>query len=98
MRWFNDLQRISTSPENAIKFRTTFSQLDVRALVPRVTTPTLVLHARHDALESFEEGRELTALIPGARFVPLESKNHTLLESEPAWSRFLAEVHRFSIG
>ena len=32
---------------------------------------------------------------PGARFVPLESRNHILLEGEPAWGRFLAEVRDF---
>ena len=39
--------------------------------------------------------RRLAALIPDARFVPLASKNHILLEDEPAWQRFLAEVHAF---
>jgi pimeloyl-ACP methyl ester carboxylesterase/transcriptional regulator with XRE-family HTH domain len=98
MHWFNDLQRMSTSPANAAKFRTAFSQLDVRDLATRVTTPTLVLHTRDDAAEPFEEGRRLAALIPGARFIPLEGKNHLLLESEPAWQRFLAEVDRFLGG
>ena len=40
-------------------------------------------------------GRQLAALIPGARFVPLESRNHVLLETEPAWSRFRDEVRAF---
>jgi pimeloyl-ACP methyl ester carboxylesterase len=43
----------------------------------------------------FETGRQLAAHIPGARFVPLESRNHVLLETEPAWSRFLEEVRAF---
>ena len=60
-----------------------------------MTAPTLVLHGRADAGVPFEEGRLLAALIPGARFVPLDSPNHILLESEPAWTRFLAEVHAF---
>ncbi|MGK7370142.1 MAG: LuxR C-terminal-related transcriptional regulator, partial [Candidatus Halalkalibacterium sp. M3_1C_030] len=62
---------------------------------PRIKVPTLVLHARNDAAIPFEEGRLLATLIPGARFVPLNSKNHILLEEEPAWDRFLAEVHTF---
>ena len=95
MRWFNDLQRMSTSPENAVRFQQVFSEIDVRHLAPRVTAPTLVLHAREDAAVAFDEGRLLAALIPGARFVPLESKNHILLEHEPAWQRFLAEVYAF---
>ena len=37
----------------------------------------------------------IAALIPGARFVPLESDNHVLLETEPAWPLFLSEVRGF---
>jgi pimeloyl-ACP methyl ester carboxylesterase len=55
----------------------------------------VVLHARGDAMVPFETGRQLAALIPGARFVPLESRNHLLLETEPAWGRFLEEVRAF---
>jgi DNA-binding NarL/FixJ family response regulator len=53
------------------------------------------LHGRDDAGIPFEEGRTLAALIPDARFVPLDSRNHILLENEPAWQRFLAEVSAF---
>lgn len=95
MRSFNDLQRMSTSPELAAKFWIEFGNIDVLDLLPRVTVPTLVLHSRHDAIVTFEAGRQLAALIPGARFVPLESKNHILLEKEAAWPRFLSEVRRF---
>jgi class 3 adenylate cyclase len=95
MRWFNDLARVSTSPENAIRLMTEMSQIDVVDLLPQVTAPTLVLHAQHDAGVPFEWGRELAASIPGARFVSLESRNHFLLECDPAWKTFLTEVRRF---
>jgi class 3 adenylate cyclase/pimeloyl-ACP methyl ester carboxylesterase len=95
MHSFNDLQRMSTSPQLAAKFWIEFGNLDVLDLLPRVTVPTLVLHSRHDAMVPFQFGRQLAASIPGARFVPLESKNHILLENEAAWPRFLAEIHRF---
>jgi pimeloyl-ACP methyl ester carboxylesterase/DNA-binding CsgD family transcriptional regulator len=95
VRWFNDLERVSTSPDNAIRFMTAFYDIDVAALAPMVSVPTLVLHAREDAMVPFEEGRRLAALIPHARFVPLESKNHVLLQTEPAWEQFLAEVGSF---
>jgi DNA-binding NarL/FixJ family response regulator len=72
-----------------------FYDIDVIDLAPQITIPTLVLHARDDAMVAFEEGRQLAAMIPDARFVPLESKNHLLLESEPAWQRFLDEVLDF---
>jgi DNA-binding NarL/FixJ family response regulator len=72
-----------------------FYEIDVRDLAQQVTAPALVLHSRSDAAIPFEEGRLLAALIPDARFVPLNSRNHILLEEEPAWDRFLAEVHAF---
>ena len=95
IHWFNDLQRISTSPEVAVKIVMADWSDDLTDLACQVTVPTLVLHAREDAVVPFEEGRSLAALILGAQFVPLESKNHVLLESEPAWRRFLSELHRF---
>jgi pimeloyl-ACP methyl ester carboxylesterase/DNA-binding CsgD family transcriptional regulator len=93
--WLNELARISTTPENAAAMERAFYQIDVTDLARQVTAPTLVLHSRDDAGIPFEEGRLLAALIPGARFVPLDSKNHILLAEEPAWSRFLAEIHAF---
>jgi TolB-like protein/pimeloyl-ACP methyl ester carboxylesterase len=95
IQWFNDLQRMTASPENAARIRNTFGEIDVRTLLPQVRTPTLVLHARHDAIAPFEQGRELGMSIPGARFIALEGRNHLLLEHEPAWPRFLEEVRRF---
>ena len=95
MAWLNDLQRISTSPELAAAMQAASFSLDVTNLARQITAPTLVLHAEHDALVPFDEGRYLAAAIPGARFVPLPGENHVLLEDEPAWPRFLAEVHRF---
>jgi len=95
MRWFNDLQRMSTSPENAVRLHREFGQIDVAGLLPAVTVPTLVLHVRGDGVVPFEQGRLLAASIPGARFVALEGRNHLLLSGEPAWQSFVAEVRRF---
>ena len=53
------------------------------------------MHAREDAMVPFAEGRLIAALIPGARFVPLEGRNHILLADEPAWGEFLAAVDDF---
>jgi pimeloyl-ACP methyl ester carboxylesterase/DNA-binding winged helix-turn-helix (wHTH) protein len=95
MRWFSDLQRITTSPRTGARLLDTAATLDVTALAPRVRVPTLVLHATGDGVATFGEGRKLAALIPGARFVPLEGRNHVLLESEPAWPRFVEQVRSF---
>jgi pimeloyl-ACP methyl ester carboxylesterase/DNA-binding winged helix-turn-helix (wHTH) protein len=97
-RWFNDLQRASTSAENAVRFMEAFDQIDVRDIVGQVAAPTLVLHARGDMRVPFEEGRLLASAIPGARFVALDGRNHILLAGEPAWPAFLAEVRSFLGG
>jgi pimeloyl-ACP methyl ester carboxylesterase/DNA-binding CsgD family transcriptional regulator len=95
VRWFNDLMRISTSPENAVRFRRINSRHDVSDLSRTLNVPTLVLHALDDAVVPFEEGRLLATLIPRAQFVPLDGRNHVLLEDEPAWSQFLAAMRGF---
>ncbi len=95
MHWFNELQRVSATPESAARMCDAFHLLDVRDLVPRLDLPTLVLHGTGDLRIPFNEGRLLASTIPGAGFVPLESRNHLLLESEPAWPRFLREVRTF---
>jgi pimeloyl-ACP methyl ester carboxylesterase len=93
--WFNELQRVSATPENAARMLESFDRIDVRALAPQVQVPTLVLHAKGDLRVPFAEGRLIATSIPGARFVPLESRNHLLLESEPAWTRFLETVRDY---
>jgi DNA-binding winged helix-turn-helix (wHTH) protein/pimeloyl-ACP methyl ester carboxylesterase len=95
MEWFNDLQRVSTSPEMAARLMDAFSRLDVRPLLSEVKVPTLVLHSQQDGVVPFDEGRTLAAGIPGSRFVPLPSRNHLLLEHEPAWATFLRELGAF---
>jgi pimeloyl-ACP methyl ester carboxylesterase len=93
--WFNELQRVSATPENAARMLEAFDRIDVRALAPQVQVPTLVLHGKGDLRVPFVEGRLIATSIPGARFVPLESRNHLLLESEPAWPQFLQAVRDF---
>lgn len=95
MRWFDELQRLSASPENAVKTSIVSNNIDILDRLPQVTVPTLVLHARGDALVPFEEGQQLASLIPNHFFVPLDSKNHLLLETEPAWPTFLKAVRGF---
>jgi pimeloyl-ACP methyl ester carboxylesterase/DNA-binding CsgD family transcriptional regulator len=93
--WLNNLQRLSTSPEIAARLTATSFSIDVSQLAARVAAPTLVFHVQKDAVVSFEEGRQLARLIPGARFVPLPGENHILLADEPAWPRFLTNVRSF---
>jgi pimeloyl-ACP methyl ester carboxylesterase len=95
MRWFNDLQRKTTSPENAMRIRTAQDNIDISDLLPQVKVPTLVLHCRDEAAAPFEEGRRMAAGIPGARFIALEGRNHLILEDDPGWGRFVREIKDF---
>ena len=93
--WFNELQLISMSPDEAVRYRIATGDFDVTALLAQVSVPTLVMHARDDAVVPFDQGRRLAAGVPGARFVPLASRNHLILEDEPAFPRFLEEMRGF---
>jgi class 3 adenylate cyclase/pimeloyl-ACP methyl ester carboxylesterase len=93
--WFNELQRVSATPADAVRNLVANGEVDVTALLPKVSVPTLVMHARQETRVPFESGRRMAAGIPGARFVPLESRNHIILEDEPAFPRFLEEIKSF---
>jgi len=93
--WYNEMQRITTSAENAVALQRVFGTIDVRDLLGRVTTPTLVGHSTRDAVVPFESGRALAARIPGAKFIAIESPNHLLLETDPGWPKYARVVEEF---
>ena len=93
--WFNELQRVSTSPENAAEVQNTLAYIDVLHRLPEITAPTLVLHAVGDRRVPYEQGRQISSLIAGAKLVDLDSNNHLLIESEPAWKTCQAAVREF---
>jgi pimeloyl-ACP methyl ester carboxylesterase/DNA-binding winged helix-turn-helix (wHTH) protein len=97
-RSFDELQRRSTSPDNAWRFVDEFANIDVTDLAPKLTVPTLIVCARREPDNRFEQSRLLAALIPNSRLVPLDSSNHLLPERDPAWKHFLAEIDRFLPG
>ena len=92
---FNDMMPLTASAKTAAQIVHANRGIDARAEAARVKCPTLVLHARGDLSIPFEEGRLIGSLIPGARFVSLETRNHLMLESEPAWRDFLAAMDDF---
>ena len=94
-RWYSDLRRMSASAENAARIMMACDDIDVRSLLCSVAVPTIVFHSDRDRAVPIEEGRILAAEIPNARFVPLSSANHLLLEEEPAWGKFLEELAAF---
>ena len=95
MRWFDDLQRMSTSPANAVASRIARQQVDINADLPRITAPTIVLQSIGDQSMTFDNAVSVSSLIPNARLVPLDSRNHILLADEPAWRIFIEEAAAF---
>jgi pimeloyl-ACP methyl ester carboxylesterase/DNA-binding CsgD family transcriptional regulator len=95
IRSYNDLIRQSSTPTNVLNLLRSYWEGDAQEIVPQIRCPTLVLQSRQDAVIPFEEGRSIASLIPGARFVPLESRNHILLRHEPAWQQFVEALDEF---
>jgi pimeloyl-ACP methyl ester carboxylesterase/DNA-binding winged helix-turn-helix (wHTH) protein len=98
IKWLVDLQRVTTSPENAARIRNACDEIDVVDLLPKVQAPTLVIHCRHDNVAPMEQGLLMARSIPNARFVTLESDNHVVLAGEPAWPRLVSEIDTFLNG
>ncbi|MDX6276758.1 MAG: hypothetical protein QOJ72_886 [Nocardioidaceae bacterium] len=69
-------QRAASSAETAVELLTLAYELDVRAALPRVKAPTLVLHRTGDRAAPIAGGRELAGAIPDAEFVELEGRSH----------------------
>ena len=95
LEWFNNLCLKTATGENAATLFASRAQIDVLDLLPQVRVPTLVLHAREDGAVPLSQGQLLAAHIPNAEFVELDSRNHILLEHEPAWQRFCDAVLTF---
>lgn len=92
---FNEIQRLSVSPQGAARLFRAVHAIDVREQAKQLTVPTLVMHSRDEEGVPLEYGREIASSIPNARFVALNSRNHIILEHEPAYRQFFDETVRF---
>jgi pimeloyl-ACP methyl ester carboxylesterase/DNA-binding winged helix-turn-helix (wHTH) protein len=92
---FDQLQRRTTSGENAVRFLEEFGRIDVRDAAREVSCPTLIMHSRDDHRVPMRFGEELAVLIPNSRLVTLSSNNHLLTATEPAWQVFRSELDAF---
>ena len=90
-----ELQRMAMTGDTAVRLRLACADIDIVDLLAKVSTPTLILHSRHDNAVPFEEGRRLASGIPNAKFVALESENHVPMPGEPAWPTFIGEIEAF---
>ena len=95
---FNQLQRVSCTPQRAVTLLRRIAEFDATADLPRVRCPTLVLHSPRDSRVPFAEGRLIAASIPGARLEPFDSPNHTPLADEPAYEVVQSAIDDFLHG
>jgi len=89
------MQRESASPETAVRLRMLVDRFMVRDLLPKITTPTLVVHSRGDVIHPIDQGRILASEIPGARFVMLDSNNHIPIPQDPEWKKLMQVIEQF---
>jgi class 3 adenylate cyclase len=73
---FTEFQRVAARGEAAARWLEAFVDVDTTSLLKDIQVPTLVVHRRHDRAVPFRAGREMAALIPGARLEPLEGDIH----------------------
>lgn len=92
---FDQLQRVSASPEMAYRLREAFGHIDVVELCRQVERPTLVMHVANDGVVPFAEGVLLGSAIPNAQFVALPGNSHMLLAGRPEFASFFAELGSF---
>jgi pimeloyl-ACP methyl ester carboxylesterase/DNA-binding CsgD family transcriptional regulator len=95
LKAYNDLLRQVTTPDVGVRLLKSFWEADFSNIISQVQCPTLVLHSRYDSVIPFDEGRKVAALIPGSRFVPIESRNHLLVSTEPGWPKLAAVLREF---
>jgi pimeloyl-ACP methyl ester carboxylesterase len=94
-RGLGTLERMSASPGMARATMEAVFQFDVRPILPTITAPTLVIHARDDLIP-VQGGRYLADHIPGARILEVDGKDHVPWLADP--DRITTEIQEFLTG
>lgn len=88
----------SISKDVELALRDAINTVDNGAILPAVVSPTLIVHARDDAVHPISEARKLAAGIPNSQLLVLETANHLQIPSNPTWTYFLQVFRNFVIG
>lgn len=94
--WWATNLRLGASPGAALALARTNTQIDIRAILPTINVPTLVLHRRGDRDANIEEGRYIARHIPNARFVELDGDDHLMWVGDS--DAVLGEIEAFLTG
>jgi class 3 adenylate cyclase/pimeloyl-ACP methyl ester carboxylesterase len=95
MRQLGMIERMCASPGMARAAVEAGFRIDVRPILPTISSPTLVIHTRDDPVP-VQAGRYLADHIPGARWLEVEGVASVPWSSEPA--RILTEIEEFLTG
>jgi pimeloyl-ACP methyl ester carboxylesterase len=99
VKWFGRLERAVASPGAILALMRANYEIDVRALLPSIAVPTLILHRESDSLVPVESGRYMAEHIPGARYVELPGVDHLLQAlDQDLLDLLLDEVEEFVTG
>ncbi len=94
--WWAGLERHSSAPGNAMAYLRAHVQDDVRAVLPSISVPSLVLHRRDDVYRSVDQGRFIAEHLPGSRYVELPGKDHLPYLGDQ--DQLVAEIESFVTG
>ena len=94
--WWARMLRQGMSPRGAIELLDLYREVDVRAILPTIHVPTLVLHRRDDLMIRAEQGRYLAEHIPDARYVELPGEDHMLMAGD--YDAVLDEIEEMLVG
>jgi class 3 adenylate cyclase len=94
--WFARLERLAASPGTAGALMRMNGEVDVRAVLPSIQVPTLVVHRAEDRFIDIRHSRYLAEHIPGARYVELPGDEALSFGSHA--DELLEEVEEFLTG
>jgi pimeloyl-ACP methyl ester carboxylesterase len=95
-RWWARLLRQGTSPRGATELMNLYREIDVRAVLPAIEVPTLVLHRADDRLVPVRQARYLAQRISSSRLVELAGEDH--LPTVGDQDALLDEAEEFLVG
>lgn len=93
-----EFSRVSFGAKQVASLFRAMRDADVTQEATQVRCPTLILHSRGDLRSSFEGGKRLAGLIPGAQFAPIDSRNSDPMPSDPAWPQVRRLILEFLAG
>jgi pimeloyl-ACP methyl ester carboxylesterase len=83
-QWWSRFERLGASPASVAALMRMYKEIDVRAILPTIQAPTLVIHRTADRVISVGAGRSFAKHIPGARLLELPGDDHLFFVGENA--------------